>query len=512
MQNSVNHMRRRLLGSGLALPAVAMSASAHATETANIRWDREFEVIVVGSGIAGTVAAIRSAEEGAQTVVIEKLGRLGGTSRFSGLNFACVGSEAQKAAGVKDTPEALANDMARVSGGLGNYELALFMAQNTARAEKFYRDHGVEWDGRLLKLGGHSAKRCLVSKGDGAGLLNKLWESARKLSKLSFRTNVKLDEIVRDEKTGRVLGIKVREDYVFDRAVENDDLVNKTGRVAYWKAKKAVIMATGGFSRDRQFRRIEVPFLDGVSTTTSPGATAGALKAMINIGARAVHVCLYRFAYPIPTEDMIWGIMIDPSTGKRFMSEGETRNSLATAVLQLRLKNGDKKPFMIYDKKALSKFHNANRVQRSLNGLNGRNGTMYTFNTIEEIAAFYETDAKTVRKSMEDYNKKIAKGNDPDFEKPMMRSDRRVETIDMTGPFYCIEVTPRLNYTPGGVRIDKSARVLDLESDKPIPGLYAAGEATGGLHGQERMTACSMPDCSVYGIIAGEMAAKEPIC
>ena len=508
-KESISTVRRMLLGTGCALPLAALSSGAEARAQAPAKWDREFDVIVVGSGVTGTVAGIRAAEKGADTVVIEKLGRLGGTSRFSGLNFACVGSPAQKAAGVTDTPKSLADDMARVSGGLGDYQLALTMAENTARAEAFYREHGVEWDGRLLKLGGHSAKRCLVAKGDGAGLLKALWKSAEKLTNLCFCTGVKLDDIIIDSE-GRAVGIKVRENYVFDRSSEDDDLTNETGTVRYWKARRAVVMATGGFARDRKFRRMEVTFLDGVSTTTSPGATAGALKAMIRAGARPVHICLYRFAYPLPTEDMIWGVMIDPATGKRFMSEGETRNTLAAGVLQLRLRNGDRKPFMIYDTKALAKFHNANRVQRSLNGLNGINGTMYTFATLEEAARHYGADPAQVKATVSAYNEIIASGRDPEFDKPFERSGRSVEPIDPAGPFHAIEVTPRLNYTPGGVRINTRAQVLSLEDDRPIPGLYAAGEAAGGLHGQERMTACSMPDCSVYGMIAGENAADEP--
>ena len=133
-KESISTTRRMLLGSGCALPFAAFASDTEAKTGVPAKWDREYDVIVVGSGVTGTVAGICAAEKGAQTVVIEKLGRLGGTSRFSGLNFACVGSPAQKAAGVTDTPKALADDMARVSGGLGDYALALKMAENTARA------------------------------------------------------------------------------------------------------------------------------------------------------------------------------------------------------------------------------------------------------------------------------------------------------------------------------------------------------------------------------------------
>ena len=101
---------------------------------------------------------------------------------------------------------------------------------------------------------------------------------------------------------------------------------------------------------------------------------------------------------------------------------------------------------MIYDEKALGKFHNLNRVGRSLNGLNGLDGTMFRFDTIEALAAHYGADPAKVKQTLEAYNRDVAAGRD---------------------------------------------------------------EAAGGLHGQERMTACSMPDCSVFGLIAGENAAAE---
>ena len=187
--------RRRFLAAAAALPA----APSVLARTAATDWDETFDVVVVGSGVAGTVAAIAAAEKGAKVLMIEKLNRTGGTSRFSGLNFACVGSPEQKKRGVKDSPEALARDMFRVSGGVGNYELALVMAKNTARVEKFFTDRGVRWDGRLLKLGGHSAERCLIPEGDGAGLLAALTKYMAGLKNLTVRTSCKADEVLFDK-------------------------------------------------------------------------------------------------------------------------------------------------------------------------------------------------------------------------------------------------------------------------------------------------------------------------
>ena len=499
--------RRAALKTAVAIGALPFIAEAQAADKAKA-FDEEFDIIVVGSGVSGTMAAIAAAEKGSKVLLVEKMSRLGGTSRISGLNFACVGSPAQKAKGVNDTPEKLASDMYKVSGNMGDYEKALLMAKNTARAEKFLTDHGVKWDGRLLKLGGHSEPRVLVSEGDGAGLLRALWKNFEKLPNLTVRLHTKADEVILD-KNGKAEGLVIREKYYFDTP-ETDDNENKTGVVKRVKAKQGIIFATGGYARDKAFRSSEVPFLAGVATTTNPGATSGALKTLIKAGAQPIHLSLFRFAYPLPTEDMIWGMMVDPATSKRFINEGLTRNALAQAVLLKRMENGDKKPFIIYDEKSLAKFHNLNRVQRSLNGLNGIDGTMTKYENLDQLAKAFEADPKIVKAELESYNKQIAAGKDEAFNKPLERSGRKVETLDLNGPLYAMVINPRLNYTPGGIRTDLKARALRLTDGKPIEGLYVIGEASGGLHGQERMTGCSMPECAVFSLIAAEDAALRP--
>ncbi len=498
--------RRSFLKSSAIVLGVTASGLVHATEKK--KFDETYDVIVVGSGVSGTIAAIAAAEKGSKVLLIEKMSRLGGTSRISGLNFACVGSPLQKKKGVQDSPEKLASDMYKVSGNMGDYQKALVMAQNTARAEKFMTDRGVEWDGRLLKLGGHSEPRVLVSKGDGAGLLNALWKHMKGLKNLEVRTHTKADEVILDDK-GRAIGLVVKENYYFDTP-ERDDLHNKTGEVKTIYARQGIIFATGGYARDKAFRSSEVPFLAGVATTTNPGATAGSLKTLVKAGAQPMHLSLFRFAYPLPTEDMIWGVIIDPATGKRFMSEGSTRNALAQTVLLQRMQNGDQKPFILYDEKSLAKFHNLNRVQRSLNGLNGIDGTLVKYKTVEEAAKAFGADPVLVKKTVDEYNKQIASGKDEEFGKPLERSGRKVEPLDTSNGVYAMPVNPRLNYTPGGIRTDLKARAISLETGEPISGLYVVGEASGGLHGQERMTGCSMPECAVFGMIAGETVAEEP--
>lgn len=504
-----NPGRRKFLTATGAIGAAGLAGIAGRTEAAPMpsRWDTEVDVIVVGTGLAGMCAGITTAEKGAKTLILDKMSRLGGTSLISGLNFACVGSDLQQAQRVEDKSEWLAADMTAVAEGLGDPDLALVMARGTARLFRFLSDRGVKWDGQLKKLGGHSAARVVWPEGGGTGVLFPLYEHAGKLSNLETRKQVKVDDIVLDS-AGRAVGLRVRERYRFNNQSTNDDLENTSGQVRHYRARRGIVFATGGYARDAAFRSAESPALSSVATTVYAGALAGALKAMIRAGAHPIHMTLSRFAYPIPTEDLVWGAIIDPASGKRFTNEGANRLTIGDAVLELKRTNGQKTPFILYDEAGLKSFHDKQRLDLSLHDLNGIDGTMLKFNSLEDVAKHYKVAPDALSATLTHYNALVAKGADADFRKPMERSERKVQPIAKS-PYYAMPVNPRLNYTQGGARINAKAQVLRYVDSKPIPGLYCAGEASGGLHGRERLTACSMPECGVFGLIAGDSVAVE---
>jgi len=503
--------RRQFLTATGALGAATVANLVGPADAAPMpsRWDTEVDVIVVGTGLAGMCAGINSAEKGAKTLILDKMSRLGGTSLISGLNFACVGSDFQKAQRVEDKPEWLAADMTAVAEGLGDPDLALVMAQGTARLFRFLSDRGVKWDGQLKKLGGHSAARVVWPEGGGTGVLFPLYERAGKLSNLEMRKQIKVDDIVLDT-AGRAVGLKVRERYRFDSQSANDDMENTSGQVRHYRARRGIVFATGGYARDVAFRSAESPALGSIATTVYAGALAGALKAMIKVGAHPIHMTLSRFAYPIPTEDLVWGVMIDPASGKRFTNEGANRLKVGDAVLERKRTNGQRTPFIVYDEAGLKSFHDKQRLNLSLHDLNGIDGTMLKFNSFEEVAKHHKVALDALSATLASYNKLVAAGADTEFRKPMERSGRKVQPIG-TPPYYTMPVNPRLNYTQGGARINQKGQVLRYGDGKPIPSLYCAGEATGGLHGRERLTACSMPECGVFGLIAGDNVVGEPV-
>lgn len=503
-----NLTRRNFLRYGAAAAAVPMfyslTASAYAKEN-DIIFSEEYDVIVVGSGIAGTTAAIRAAELGNTVLVIEKMPIFGGTSLVSGLNFSCVNSPFQEKLGIKDKPEYYADDMAKVAGNYGSRAHALIIGQTTRRVYDFWTSKGVVFKD-IKGLAGHTVKRALWADGGGRGLIVPLHKYINeKLTNCTMRNQTKVDDLVFDN-NGTVIGVKVREGYRFNYEAKNDDKENTTGKVKYYKAKKGVIMASGGFCRDIEFMGAESSLFAQAQTIANPGALGGTMRMLIKNNAHAVNMALSRFAYPIPTEDLRWGMMIDTVTYKRFINELNVRNVIGSTVLRLKAENGGKSPVIIYDSVGISNFHDKQRLQLSLEGKNGLNGTIYKFDTLDALSEYFGLDANKVKSAADRYNKLMASGKDTEFDKDVKAMKG---AAILKAPFYAMIVNPRITYTPGGIRISTKAEVLSLDTGNPIPGLFACGEVTGGIHGESRLTAGSSPDCGTFGLISAENIDKR---
>ena len=128
-------------------------------------------------------------------------------------------------------------------------------------------------------------------------------------------------------------------------------------------------------------------------------------------------------------------------------------------------------------------------------------GNVVVADTLEELAEKLEIPVDTFVAEIERYNSFVDAQKDDDFGKPLFG-----EKID-EAPFVATPRSPALHHTMGGVKIDTDTHVLSTEGT-PIPGLYAAGEVTGGLHAGNRLGGNAMTDFLVFGRIAGENAAN----
>ena len=483
-------LKMSLAGAGaLALGAVNAEAAVRAKD---VKFDEEWDVVIIGSGFAGFAAGIKASERGNKVLILEKMGRVGGNSVVNGGIFAVPGSELQKKNGVKDSKEIFIADCVKAGLGLNHVELLEVLADRAVDTFNFTVKHGAKYLDKLILEGGHSVPRTYYTENtSGSGIVQPLVESFKKSEGCELRTRTKFDDFVTDE-SGRVVGVTVRENYKFDKDLFSDDRENKGGDKKIIKARKL---------QDPR----AVPEFD---TTNHPGATAGALISAFKVGALPVQIGWIQYIpYKCPDEkgngitskfaaqaSFRYGFSVDPKTGKRYMNELADRKIRADAMFKIIDAKANSYPINLCDSVAAAKLVPSD-LENPMN-----NGVIKKFDTLEELAAFYKMPAGELTKTAERYNGFVASGVDEDFGKPMKLTDGI--TVSKP-PFYAMRGAPKLHHTMGGVKINTKAQVLNID-DEPIAGLYAAGEVTGGTHGASRLGSCAILDCLTFGMIAGE--------
>lgn len=503
--STIDKSRRQFISSG-AVAAGAVIAGALMPEPAHafiskeqIRWDEEYDVIVVGTGLAALSAAITAAELGKKVVMLDKMMTAGGSSVISGGTFAACNTPLQKKEGIKDSPEQYYADMMKAGERLNIPELVKTLCENSTDALQFLVDRGAQYSPELRVVAGHSVKRCYQPLHNmGLNIIRPLIKYYEKFPNASLRLRCKAEEIIKDN-NGRVIGLMVKDGYVFDGHLKNDDRDNTSGFLRFFKAKNGVIFANGGYSRDMEFREFEFPQYKTVPSTVQLGATAGGMKTCMRAGARAIHTALVRFAISIGYEDIEKGVLIDQKTGKRFINEGAPRMGLSYKIIELS-NGGSGWPALIYDTDGLATLYDRDKLNIILN-----NGEMQKFDSIKELAGYFKLPVEETEASIKRYNEMFANNDDIDFKKDFKKTN---SSPVLKAPFYACPVYPKFNYTQGGILINTKAQAIDL-NNQPIPGLYVCGEAASGLHGAVRVTGCSTVDCTVYGRIAGKEASNN---
>jgi succinate dehydrogenase/fumarate reductase flavoprotein subunit len=183
--------------------------------------------------------------------------------------------------------------------------------------------------------------------------------------------------------------------------------------------------------------------------------------------------------------------LIDPGTGSRIVNEWADRRQRCDAIFKTgRVCVG------IVDAKGAEKA--AESLQFCL-----KSGKVKEFEKITDLAASYGIPPHQLETTVNHYNQMTRTGSRDEFGKAL---DQNTLPLDHP-PFYAIKLWPKVHYTPGGVGINSKAQVIDLQS-RPIPRLFAAGEVCGGIHGASRLGSCALPECIVFGRIAGQNAAS----
>ncbi|MDO5045397.1 FAD-binding protein, partial [Campylobacter sp.] len=247
--------RRDFLNGLMLLGASAAVAKTDVfADEKSVKWDEEWDVLVVGSGFAGSAATCQAIEDGAKTLMIDKMPVLGGNSAINGGAFAIVNSSYQKDRGIEDSYELYVKDILKAGLGLNRMDLVEVIAKNGNDAYKFTLERGVYYRNALGQFGGHSVPRTIWPEINSGGKITiPLQEHAMKHG-ATIRTRVILDDFIFNDE-GRVIGAKVRENYDFIFDPSKDEADNKSGTVKFYKINGGIVMATGGFSYDVKFRQ-----------------------------------------------------------------------------------------------------------------------------------------------------------------------------------------------------------------------------------------------------------------
>lgn len=508
-EKNVTMSRRAFLSKSTVLATggalAALTGKARAQDSCGlasaVRYHKIYDVIVVGSGFAGLAAALEAVQAGRSVLVIDKMPVPGGNSAINGGAVAVAGSPLQQQEGIVDSPELMYQDMLKAGRGLNDKEQLKILVTNTRAAYEFTLRHGVKYKPFLQHFGGHSVPRTLQTlESSGAGITRPLKASAEKMG-VRFRIRCKLESFVQNPE-GRVIGLKVRDGYRFPD--------EQSGKSRHYGARYGVVMCCGGFSHDVRFRKMQNPGLDErIDSTNHPGATAECLVQMLRIGATPVQLDLIQlgpwtspdergFGYVSQFNTIAGfpnGIMVNPRTGQRFTNELADRKEREEGILA----QVDEKGNPLYPV-CFTTLEGAKLAQSLGHALHY--GVAWQFDTLEQLAAHFAIPYAALKEEVDAYNAAVARKGGDRMNKDVSRAIALAQ-----GPYVAVRVWPKVHYVMGGVQISMRAEVLNAADSKPIPGLYAAGEATAGSHGGSRLGSCSVADCLVFGRIAGLSAA-----
>lgn len=456
-------------------------------------WYKQVDVLVVGTGFAGLTAAIEAKEAGKEVIVIEKMKAAGGNSIISDGGIAAPETLVQKKQGIEDSEQLLYDDMISAGLGLNHPKLLRTFVANARDAFQWTVDYlKVPYMDRVDLFGGHSVPRCHTPEGiTGNTILERMLSKIEELGIPILYSTFFKSPITDDN--GSVIGCSVYKEY---------DYRIDTGELGHIRTKNGIILASGGYGADVQFRSIQDPRLDeSLLTTNKPFATAEVLKSALSIGAASVQLSHIQLgAWTSPDEpgfghgpmfaDYIvfkYGIVVDPKSGKRIVNELGDRKRSADAIL------ATGHPCLgIADHKAVET--SGWDISKAIN-----KGVVKVFDTVESLASFYDVEPESLKDTIKRYNVFIHKGNDDDFGKPVVDDAKGIQNP----PYYAMRLWPKVHFTMGGLRINEKAQVLDFDG-KIIDGLYAAGEIAGGVHGASRLASCAITECIVFGRIAGQ--------
>ena len=486
------------------------------------------DVVVVGAGGAGMTAAITAAAEGKSVVILESQSMVGGNSvrATGGMNAGKTvyqdENEFGESAGVEKTLKTAAEKYAdnetitalaktvseqwaayqanptgyfdsvelmeldtMIGGkGINDPELVETLCANSADAIDWLDEHGITLH-NVSSFGGASVKRIhrpVNAEGKtvsvGSYMIPLLQENCEKAG-VKMMLDTTATEILTDA-NGAAVGVKA---------------TGASGETVTVNAK-AVVLTTGGFGANLDMVVKYKPELKGFMTTNAPGIQGQGIEMAQAIGAATVdmdqiqiHPTVEANTAALITEGLRGdGAVLINAEGKRFIDEVGTRDVVSAAEIA----QTGSYSWLVVDQAMVDA---SSVIQGYI-----KKGYTVTGETYEELGKAMGVDAAAFAETMEKWNGYVEAKNDPDFGRTSFANPLN------TAPYYAVKVTAGVHHTMGGLKINANTEVLN-EKGEVIPGLFAAGEVTGGVHGANRLGGNAVADFTVFGRIAGAAAS-----
>jgi flavocytochrome c len=456
-------------------------------------WDVETDVLIIGGGGCGLVAALAAAEKGTHVFLVEKGRAAGGNTSLSQAMVPAAGTSFQKEAGIDDSTERMAEDILKKNKQGSDPDLTRHVAAESSKL--------VEWLDRAMGIRldlvtdfiypGHSRLRIHANKTrKGAHLVNDLLQATGRYDHMDIAYNAPAKHLVADRKSGAVLGAEVE--------------IEGVGRNLA-RARKT-ILALNGFGANREMLATYIPemkdaYYFGHEGNTGEGILWGeALGAELeNMGSYQAHGSV---AHPHGTlltfATISFGGYHVNLQGKRFVNEYHGYSEHALDVLA----QEQGVAISVFDERCYQAVQGFEDFQQCM-----RMGAIKKFDHIRDLATAFRVPEEEMERTHEAFqNAALGESADPlgrkDFNGPLKP------------PLYGVKVTGALFHTQGGLKINKEAQVLRKDGSV-IRNLYAGGGTASGFSGKAGpagyLSANGLLAALVLGKIAGEKAADAAL-
>ncbi|CAB4254656.1 similar to Saccharomyces cerevisiae YEL047C Soluble fumarate reductase, required with isoenzyme Osm1p for anaerobic growth [Maudiozyma barnettii] len=465
-------------------------------------------VVIIGSGLAGLSAANQLINEfNAPVVILDKAANMGGNSikASSGINGA--NTITQSKLNIADSPSLFLEDTVKSARGRGVHSLMDVLTKESKGAVSWLQtEFNIKLDA-LAQLGGHSVPRTHRSTGN-------LPPGYEIISTLSKRLQNKAEDDV--DRLKIMLNSKVQDiKFNSEGSVQSVNYIDENG-VPQSIATDSVIFATGGFGYSKEMLKRYAPDLINLPTTNGKQTTGDGQNILERLGANMLdmeQIQVHPTGFIDPTDRSnnwkflaaealrgLGGVLLNPSTGRRFTNELNTRDKVTKAIQKM-CPERDNKAYLVMSEDLYQNYQSNMKFYMS-KGLISKM-------SIETFVNNYKLPISPTE-VVNDLIKYSSNGQKSDeFNRPLVINTFGTD-INSKTDIYVGEITPVVHFTMGGATINEKAQVMNNENVVLADGLYAAGEVSGGVHGSNRLGGSSLLECVVFGrIAANEIGSRR---